>query len=44
MEECERLISQLFNKAVANLDKSVCLDEIKKLLVDMAKAATQREK
>lgn len=44
MEECERLISELFDKAVANLDKSVCLDEIKKLLVDMAKAATQREK
>jgi len=42
--ECERLISALFNEAMANLDRSDCREEIKGLLKEMAEATTQREK
>lgn len=43
-DECERLIAELFDKAMANLEKSACRVEVKELLGEMAKAATQREK
>ena len=42
--ECERLIAELFDQSMENLEKSDCIDEIKALLAEMAKAATQREK
>lgn len=44
LDQCERMITELFDNAVSALNNSDCNGNIKKLLIEMALAATQREK